>query len=76
MLKNHASMICSFWVTGPFSIIAEQPTYLVSTIYHEPMIWYWWCLILIHMISIDEMFQLIQGQDHKVKGQGQSCNFV
>ena len=28
------------------------------------------------MISIDKMLMLTQGQGHKVKGQGQICNFV
>ena len=28
------------------------------------------------MISIDEILMLTQGQGHKVKGQGQICNFV
>ena len=31
--------------------------------------------MLIHMISIDKMLMLTQGQGHKVKGQGQICNF-
>ena len=28
------------------------------------------------MISNDKMLKLAQGQGHKVKGQGQLCNFV
>ena len=28
------------------------------------------------MISIDKMLMMTQGQGHKVKGQGQICNFV
>ena len=28
------------------------------------------------MISIDKMLMLTQGQGHKVKGQGQICDFV
>ena len=32
--------------------------------------------MLMHMISIDKMLKLTQGQGHKVKGQGQICNFV
>ena len=33
-------------------------------------------MMLIHMISINEMLKLIKGQGHKVKGQGQTCKFV
>ena len=33
-------------------------------------------MMLMHMISIDKMLMLTQGQGHKVKGQGQICNFV
>ena len=33
-------------------------------------------MMLIHMISIDNMLMLTQGQGHKVKGQGQICHFV
>ena len=32
--------------------------------------------ILIYMISSDKMLMFTQGQGHKVKGQGQICNFV
>ena len=28
------------------------------------------------MINIDDMLNLTKGQGHKVKGQGQICNFV
>ena len=33
-------------------------------------------MMLKHMISIDKMLMLTQGQGHKVKGQGRICNFV
>ena len=32
--------------------------------------------MLIHMISIDKMLKLYQGQGHKVKGQGHICSFL
>ena len=36
------------------------------------------CILMmhIHMISIVEMLKLTKGQGHKVKGQGQICDFV
>ena len=33
-------------------------------------------MMLIHMISIDKMLMLTQGQGHNHKGQGQICTFV
>ena len=33
-------------------------------------------MIPTHMIGIDEMLKLTKGQGHKVKGQGQICNYV
>ena len=30
-------------------------------------------MMLIHMISIDKMLKLYQGEGHKVKGQGYVC---
>ena len=33
-------------------------------------------MILSYMIGIIEMLKLTQGQGHKVKGQGQICNYV
>ena len=33
-------------------------------------------MILRHMIDIDETLNLTQGQGHKVKDQGQICNYV
>ena len=33
-------------------------------------------MMLIHMIDIDKMLMLTKGQGHKVKGQGQICDFV
>ena len=33
-------------------------------------------MILTHMIDINKTEKLNQGQGHKVKGQGQICNFV
>ena len=36
----------------------------------------WILMILTHMIGIDETLKWTQGQGHKVKGQGQICNFV
>ena len=33
-------------------------------------------MMLIHMISINKMLMLTQGQGHKVKVQGQICNFI
>ena len=33
-------------------------------------------MTLIHIISIDKMFMLTQGQGHKVKGQGHICRYV
>ena len=32
-------------------------------------------MILAHMVDINEMLKLTLGQGHKVKGQGQICNF-
>ena len=33
-------------------------------------------ILLKHLISIDRMLKLTQGQGHKVKGQGKICKFV
>ena len=32
-------------------------------------------MILTHIIDIDETLKLTKGQGHKVKGQGQICNY-
>ena len=33
-------------------------------------------MILTHMIDINKMLKLTQGQGHKVEGQGEICKFV
>ena len=32
-------------------------------------------MILTHMITIDEMLKFNQGQGHKIKSQGEICNY-